>query len=261
MKIKIIKKDGLKDSHYLKNFYSYLKEKQLEIVHKTEDCDLIVAFGGDGTILKAAQQVLVKDVPILAVNMGSLGYLAYVRDSEAVYVLDKFLNNEHKIEKRNFLQVRYNDEMHYALNELVIAKGGIKSTLLSINVYVNKTLINMYRADGIIVATPTGSTAYSLSAGGPIVHPSLKSVSLTPLSPQSLNARPIIVDGKETLSFKLESRDNDIHLNIDGQLHFKVNKEDKIETKLSDRYIRLIRPENRDYFMILREKLKWGDSI
>lgn len=261
MKIKIIKKDGLKDSHYLKNFYSYLKEKNIEIVYKTEECDLIVTFGGDGTILAAAQQVLIKDVPVLAVNMGSLGYLAYVRDSEAIYVLEKFINNDYETENRNFLQVDYNDTHHYALNELVIAKGGIKSTLLSISVYANDKLINKYRADGIIVATPTGSTAYSLSAGGPIVHPSLESVSLTPLSPQSLNARSIVVDGKETLSFKIESRDNDIHLNIDGQVHFKVNKEDKIETRLSDKVIRLIKPENRDYFMILREKLKWGDSI
>lgn len=261
MKIKIIKKDGLKDSHYLKNFYSYLKEKNIEIVYKTEECDLIVTFGGDGTILAAAQEVLKKDVPVLAVNMGSLGYLAYVRDSEAIYVLEKFLNNDYEIEKRNFLRVDYNDTYHYALNELVIAKGGIKSTLLSISVYVNEKLVNKYRADGIIVATPTGSTAYSLSAGGPIVHPSLKSVTLTPLSPQSLNVRSIVVDGKETLSFKIESRDNDIHLNIDGQIHFKVNKEDKIETRLSEKVIRLIKPENRDYFMILREKLKWGDSI
>ena len=261
MKIKIIKKDGLKDSHYLKVFYSYLEEKKIEIVYKTEECDLIVTFGGDGTILAAAQQVLAKDIPVLAVHMGSLGYLAYTRDSEAVYVLDKFLNNDYEIEERRFLEVRHNEKIHYALNELVIAKGGIKSTLLSVNVYANNTLINKYRADGIIVATPTGSTAYSLSAGGPIVHPGLNSVSLTPLAPQSLNARPIIVDGKEVLSFKLDSRDNDIHLNIDGQIHFKVNKDDKIETQLSDKVVRLIKPENRDYFMILREKLKWGDSI
>ena len=261
MKIRIIKKDGLKASHYLKNFHSYLIEKNIEIVHKTEECDLIVTFGGDGTILAAAQEIFKKDVPILAVNMGSLGYLAYVRDSEAIYVLEKFLENDYRTEERNFLEVKYNEEVHYALNELVIAKGGMKSTLVSIGVYANGELINKYRTDGIIVATPTGSTAYSLSAGGPIVHPRLRSMSLTPLAPQSLNARPIVISGEKRLSFKLESRDNDIHMNLDGQIHFKIHKDDKIETTLSNKSIKLIKPENRDYFSILREKLKWGDSI
>ena len=261
MKIRIIKKHNLEDTHYMKKFYEYLKLRDIEIVYKTEECDLIVTFGGDGTILEAAQAVLVKDVPILAVNMGSLGYLACIRDSEAIYILEKFLENDYKIEKRNFLKINYNGDYHYALNELVIAKGGIKSSLIEISVYAESELINKYRADGIIVATPTGSTAYSLSAGGPIVHPALNSILLTPLSPQSLTTRAVVLDGDKMLSFNLESRENDIHLNIDGKTHFKIHKQDKIETKLSRKGIRLIKSESRDYFQILREKLKWGDSF
>ena len=127
-------------------------------------------------------------------------------------------------------------------------------------VYANGTFVNKYRADGIIIATPTGSTAYSLSAGGSIVHPNLRALSITPLSPQSLTARPIIIDGNEMLSFKVCSRDNDTHLNIDGRINFRIKEEDKISAVMSKKKVRIIRSGKSDYYGILREKLRWGES-
>ena len=260
MKARIVKKEYLNEE-LLVPFYKYLNEKEIEIVDKIEAADIMITLGGDGTILSAAQEILEKDIPILAINMGSLGYLADVKLEESFSMLDNILLGKYSVEKRHFLEVKKNDEIFYALNELVIAKGGLKSKLINVEVYSNERFINKYRADGIIVSTPTGSTAYSLSAGGPIIHPELSALSITPLSPQSLTARPIIVGGDAKLSFKISSRDDDVHMDIDGKMNYKIEEKDVIEATLSTKTLTLIKPENRDYFMILREKLKWGDSI
>ena len=135
------------------------------------------------------------------------------------------------------------------------------SHLMEVEVYSNDIFVNKYRADGVIVSTPTGSTAYSLSAGGSIVHPNLKALIITPLSPHSLNARSIVVDGNDYLSFKIFSRDNDAHLNLDGSEYLKVDSSDRISAILSKKKIRIVRSGNKDYYSILREKLKWGDSV
>ena len=185
--------------------------------------------------------------------------MADVKLEESFSMLDNILLGKYSVEKRHFLEVKKNDEIFYALNELVIAKGGLKSKLINVEVYSNERFINKYRADGIIVSTPTGSTAYSLSAGGPIIHPELSALSITPLSPQSLTARPIIVGGDAKLSFKISSRDDDVHMDIDGKMNYKIEEKDVIEATLSTKTLTLIKPENRDYFKILREKLKWGD--
>ena len=258
MRVRIIKKEYLNEDLLVK-FYKYLDDKQIEIVNIIDDADIMITLGGDGTILSAAQEILEKDIPILAINMGSLGYLADVKLEESFSMLDNILLGKYSVEKRHFLEVKKNDEIFYALNELVIAKGGLKSKLINVEVYSNERFINKYRADGIIVSTPTGSTAYSLSAGGPIIHPELSALSITPLSPQSLTARPIIVGGDAKLSFKISSRDDDVHMDIDGKMNYKIEEKDVIEATLSTKTLTLIKPENRDYFKILREKLKWGD--
>ena len=134
------------------------------------------------------------------------------------------------------------------------------SRLNEVEVFSNNIFVNKYRADGVIVATPTGSTAYSLSAGGSIVHPSLKALIITPLSPHTLSARSIVVDGKEKLSFRIYSRDNDTHINLDGREYHKVGSTDSISAVLSEKSIKIIRSGKKDYYSILREKLKWGDS-
>ena len=238
-KVRIVK-SGYGDEDLLKDFYDYLKAKDIQEVFGVEEADLIISLGGDGTMLVAAKEAILRNIPVLAINMGSLGYLAEVKPQNAVKMLQDYENGNYKTEERSFLEVKYEDNVFYALNELVI---------------------NKYRADGIIVATPTGSTAYSLSAGGSIVHPGLNALSITPLAPQSLTARPIIVNGCEVLSFKATSRDDAVHLNIDGNQWFQIQENDLVTARLSKKKIRIIKPINSDYYSILRQKLKWGDSV
>jgi probable inorganic polyphosphate/ATP-NAD kinase len=259
-KIKIIKNDFVKEE-LLSDFYKYIKENDIAETENVENADLIVSFGGDGTILVAAKETLKKNIPVMAVNMGTVGYMAEIKPENAVEMLEKYRKNECIIDERAFLEIEYNDEIFYALNELLIIKGGLVSHLIHVEVYSNDIFVNKYRADGIIVATPTGSTAYSLSAGGSIVHPELKALYITPLLPQSLTARPIIVDGKDRLSFKVYTRDNDAHLNIDGSECFHIKSTDRISATLSEKKVKIIRSENSDYYNILREKLKWGESL
>ena len=259
-KVRIIK-SGYGNEELLKDFYSYLKERNIQEVFGVEQADLIISLGGDGTMLISAKEAIRGNIPVLAVNMGSLGYLAEVKPQDAVKMMQDYENGNYKLEERSFLEVRYEDNIFYGLNELVITKGGHEAHLIQVEVYSNDIFVNKYRADGIIVATPTGSTAYSLSAGGSIVHPGLNALTITPLAPQSLTARPIIVNGCEVLSFKATSRDDAVHLNIDGNQWFQIQKGDLVSARISDKKVKIIKPMNSDYYSILRQKLKWGDSV
>jgi len=259
-KVRIIK-SGYGNEELLKSFYNYLKEKNIQEVFGVEQADLIISLGGDGTMLISAKEAIRGNIPVLAINMGSLGYLAEIKPQDAVKILQDYENGNYKLEERSFLEVKYEDNIFYALNELVITKGGHEAHLIQVEVYSNDIFVNKYRADGIIVATPTGSTAYSLSAGGSIVHPGLNALTITPLAPQSLTARPIIVNGCEVLSFKATSRDDAVHLNIDGNQWFQIQKGDLVSARISDKKVKIIKPMNSDYYSILRQKLKWGDSV
>ena len=259
-KVRIIK-SGYGNEELLKSFYNYLKEKNIQEVFGVEQADLIISLGGDGTMLISAKEAIRGNIPVLAINMGSLGYLAEIKPQDAVKILQDYENGNYKLEERSFLEVRYVDNIFYGLNELVITKGGHEAHLIQVEVYSNDIFVNKYRADGIIVATPTGSTAYSLSAGGSIVHPGLNALTITPLAPQSLTARPIIVNGCEVLSFKATSRDDAVHLNIDGNQWFQIQKGDLVSARISDKKVKIIKPMNSDYYSILRQKLKWGDSV
>ena len=259
-KVRIIK-SGYGNEELLKDFYSYLKERNIQEVFGVEQADLIISLGGDGTMLISAKEAIRGNIPVLAVNMGSLGYRAEVKPQDAVKMMQDYENGNYKIEERSFLEVKYEDNIFYALNELVITKGGHEAHLIQVEVYSNDVFVNKYRADGIIVATPTGSTAYSLSAGGSIVHPGLNALTITPLAPQSLTARPIIVNGCEVLSFKATSRDDAVHLNIDGNQWFQIKKGDLVSARISKKKVRIVKPVSSDYYSILRQKLKWGDSV
>ena len=259
-KVRIIK-SGYGNEELLNSFYNYLREKNIQEVFGVEQADLIISLGGDGTMLISAKEAIRGNIPVLAINMGSLGYLAEIKPQDAVKMLQDYENGNYKLEERSFLEVRYEDNIFYGLNELVITKGGHEAHLIQVEVYSNDIFVNKYRADGIIVATPTGSTAYSLSAGGSIVHPGLNALTITPLAPQSLTARPIIVNGCEVLSFKATSRDDAVHLNIDGNQWFQIQKGDLVSARISDKKVKIIKPMNSDYYSILRQKLKWGDSV
>lgn len=257
--IKIVKKENIDENNMLLDFYKYINENGIKEVNDTKYADLILSLGGDGTLLLAAKEALIKNVPIIAVNMGTLGYLAEINPSEIKEIIEKYKKDEHIIDERNFLEVKYKGKKYYGLNEMVIIKGGSMSKLIEVEVFANDVFVNKYRLDGIIVGTPTGSTAYSLSAGGSIVNPNLKAMTITPICPQSLNARPIVINGNEKLKFRAYSRDNDIHMSIDGNDCFYVDSNDEINVTLSNKKIKIVRSGNKDYYSILREKLKWGD--
>lgn len=263
-------KVGIIYNKYKKNavkFYekllNHLKEKDIEVLEKKDysKAKVLIVIGGDGTLLNASKKLEDLSIPVLAVNMGSLGFLTDVREEEAFEMFEIFLKGDCIFEERAFLEVRVNDKKNYVLNDAVLKRGGILARMLRINLYANDIFVNTYRADGVIIATPTGSTAYSLSAGGPIVKPDLNAIIITPIAPHTLTARPIILSGNEEIRIEILEEDNDVHLMLDGQDSIKVEMKDEIRLSLSTKKLKLIKPKNRGYYSILREKLKWGDKL
>lgn len=228
---------------------------------KILEADFFIVLGGDGTLIKASKMIIDYHKPIVAVNMGSLGFMTEIKVEEAIEVIKEVTGKVYKTEKRYFLEVSINNVKYYALNELVAAKSGFPARMVRINLFSNGSFVNTYRADGIIISSPTGSTAYSMSAGGPIINPKLNAMVITPISPHTLSTRPIVVPGADTLTVEIGDDNEEIYIMLDGQDNLRVEKNDKIEIKMSEKYITLVKPEKRDYYSVLREKLKWGDDI
>ncbi|WP_064590212.1 NAD(+)/NADH kinase [Streptobacillus moniliformis] len=256
MNVKIIKKDTL-SSDEIKYFIEYLNEKKIEVVDDISLADVLITFGGDGTLLSAVEYLRIKNIPVFSINYGSIGYMTKISSKNAITSFEKYINGEYKIDHRKFLEVSFKNKIYYGLNELSILKFAINSELINVRVEQDEKLINVYKADGIIVSTPTGSTAYSLSAGGPILDPSLDAICITPLASQSLTARSIVINGNNTLKFSAFGRSEYVGLNIDGNLHFKLYPEDVVYAKLSDMGIDLIYVDNLNYYNILKQKLHW----
>ena len=242
---------------------NYLFSKGIMIIDSKEidKADFMVVIGGDGTLLSASKKVIDKKIPVIAINLGSLGFLTEVKKEEAFETFDRVINGEFYSDKRYFLEIILNDEKYYALNDVVLSKGGLNMRMASVNFYANNIYVTNYKADGVIVSSPTGSTAYSLSAGGPILTPNLNAIAVTPIAPHTLSARPIILDGQTKLSFESVDKDRELHLILDGQINLTMNELDLLEIKLCDKYISLVKPKERDYYQVLREKLKWGDNL
>lgn len=257
LNVKIVKKDNI-DSEDLIYFYNYLHSKDIKIVEDIKEANLIITFGGDGTILSLIPLLTIKNVPIFSVNYGKLGFVTKISKENAIEYFEEYLNGNYNIDKRELLQVNYKDKTYYALNEISILKSHVSSNLINVELYQENNLINIYKSDGIIVSTPTGSTAYSLSAGGPIIYPNLNVLCVVPLAPQNLSARSIIIEGHKKLRFKSYGRNDYVGLSIDGNLHFKLNKDDIVEAFLSKKYINLICINNDGYFDILKKKLSWS---
>jgi NAD+ kinase len=225
------------------------------------DADLYVVIGGDGTLLNFSKRVLDHPKPVLAVNMGSLGFLTEVRVEDAFFVLKSFFEGNYSVCSRRFLELTINKKKFYALNDFVISKSGIHSRMVSVSVFSDGVFINTYRADGVIIATPTGSTAYSFSSGGPIVKPGLNALVITPIAAHNLNARPIVLPGDETIVVKPDSSEYELHVMLDGQHYLKLSDQDSLSMSLSDKKIDLIRTPRNSFYDILRQKLKWGDKL
>jgi NAD+ kinase len=225
--------------------------------------DLAVVLGGDGTMISVARLVAEREIPILGVNIGGLGFLTAVQKEELYTVLEKVLSNECTIEERIMLKAcvhRHSEciSEYIAMNDVVINKGAL-ARIIDIETYINHIYVATFKADGLIVSTPTGSTAYALSAGGPILYPTLNSIIIAPICPHTLTNRPIVMPDDIQIEIVLKSFSEDVFLTLDGQVGFSLKKDDIIEVKKSQYKAKLFIPCERDYFEILRTKLKWGE--
>ena len=220
---------------------------------------LVVAIGGDGTILNAARVLAPQDVPVLGVNLGTLGFLAEVVPRDLHQAMKKIFAGKHTIEERMLLKARIGDTgtWHYALNDMVIDKGGI-SRVIELHVWINDHFVGSYKADGVIISTPTGSTAYSLSAGGPIMNPKMRAIVATPICPHSLAVRPLVVDHDEVLKIEVLSDHEKMTFNVDGQESHRLRSGDVMTAAAARPTLKLVRVGSRSFYEILRTKLKWG---
>ena len=257
-----------------KNYLIFLDTSTAAIIGETsthdkrgvsEQADLLIALGGDGTLLGVARAAYPYSVPILAVNLGSLGFLAAISIEELYPTLENILAGKFEIENRMLLNAcvwRNGDkvENHNVLNDIVINKS-VVARVINLQVFVNDQYMTSYRADGLIIATPTGSTAYSLSAGGPIIHPSMHTLVLSPICPLMLTNRSILIPDQSVIQVKLSGKYDDVRITLDGQEGYDMKAEDILEIKKTKTTLQLIRGPNKNYYQILRDKLHWGTQI
>lgn len=224
--------------------------------------DLILVLGGDGTMIATARMLGDTEVPVLGVNYGGLGYLAEFRIEELYSALDTILAGNYRVGKRVMLAVELlrgaeNVAQGRVLNDVVINKSAL-ARIIEIEAYLNQQFVNSFRADGLIVSTPTGSTAYNLSAGGPVIYPSMNAVVITPICPFTLSNRPIVVPDESLIELRLITQNEDVALTLDGQVGFPLKPEDRVVIRKSKTTFNLLQPMNRNYFEVLRDKLRWG---
>jgi NAD+ kinase len=227
-----------------------------------ETADLIVVLGGDGTMISTARMVGDNQVLVLGINYGSLGYLTDFRIEEMTQSIEAILRGEYDIDPRVMLSAEHwrGDEMlakGRVLNDVVINKAAL-ARIIQIEVSLNQLFVNSFRADGLIVSTPTGSTAYNLSAGGPIIYPSMNAVVLTPICPFTLTNRPIVIPDTAMIELKLLNENEGVVLTLDGQIGHTLHSGDCVRIRKSRTTFNLVQPPNRNYFDVLRNKLKWG---
>lgn len=228
-----------------------------------EAADVIVVLGGDGTLLSVARLVNNHDVPILGVNLGSLGFLTAISLDELYTVMAEILKKHFKVSRRMMLAVRVYRRQeiistYSVLNDLVINKGAL-ARIIDLETTIDQDYLTTFKADGLIISTPTGSTGYSLSAGGPIVYPTLDSIIVSPICPHTLTNRPLLVLPNSQIETVLTSEDGDVSLTMDGQIGFALQQYDRISVTRADHTIKLITPPTKTYFEVLRTKLKWGE--
>ena len=266
---------------------AWLRERRVETVWTTEaaklvdggdrqvaerealpaQVDVVLVLGGDGTLLSMAKAIAEsgRDVPILAVNFGSLGFLTEITRPEILSSLDTVLNNRATHDLRMMLRATATRRAqaplsHMALNDVVFTRTAL-SRMIELSVSVGDQFVTTVKADGLIVATPTGSTAYNLAAGGPIVHPSMDALVLTPIAPHMLTNRPIVIPTEREVRVRSTSSNagDEVYVTVDGQTGFGLQEGDEIAIVKSERPLRLIRSTTRSYFEVLRQKLKWNE--
>ena len=224
--------------------------------------DLLIVLGGDGTLLSAVRALAGRSVPILPVNLGGLGFLTSVTREELYPALEQVLAGKHATSERMLLEAEVvrngaTAKRQTALNDAVVNKAAL-ARMLDFDLYVNRAHVARYRADGLIVATPTGSTAYSLAAGGPIIHPEVDALLITPICPHMLTNRPLVVPDTARVEIDIAAAEEPVYLTLDGQTGLQLEPEDRVAVTKSASRVVFIRPPEKTYFEVLRSKLRWG---
>ena len=223
--------------------------------------DIVVVFGGDGTLLNAARKYLNYDIPILGINMGNVGFLTDISTDNFEKTIREVLDGNYKIEERNLVSAKFGNNHLYGLNEVVIHSGAY-AQLMRYRLNVNDKVVYEQRSDGLIIATPTGSTAYALSAGGPIIHPSLDVWTILPMLPQSLSSRPFVISTDEKVEMDLFDGPNEnAKICVDGQDDIDIPYGEKILISKMEKTLKLVHPNDNDFFEACREKLGWSLNI
>ena len=223
--------------------------------------DIVVVFGGDGTLLNAARKYLNYDIPILGINMGNVGFLTDISTDNFEKTFKEVLDGNYKIEERNLVSAKFGNNHLYGLNEVVIHSGAY-AQLMRYRLNVNDKVVYEQRSDGLIIATPTGSTAYALSAGGPIIHPSLDVWTILPMLPQSLSSRPFVISSDEKVEMDLFDGPNEnAKICVDGQDDIDIPYGEKILISKMEKTLKLVHPNDNDFFEACREKLGWSLNI
>lgn len=246
----------------------FLRARGMEVTSDEQEigrsADLVVVLGGDGTLIHAAALLQGRPVPILGVNMGNLGFMTEVPHEELYTALEEVLAGSAQVSERMKLRVHLHRDGSpervldmEVLNEVVLAKGAL-SRMLELEIRCGDAFVTNLRGDGIIVATPTGSTAYALSAAGPIMDPAMRGVILAPICPHTLTQRPLVVPDDKTVELIIRN-DTDVFLTLDGQKGMKLSRGDRVQAKQSQNRVLLVRNPRIDFFGILRAKLRWGD--
>jgi NAD+ kinase len=230
----------------------------------SEEADLLLVLGGDGTLLVAAREAAARGVPVLPINMGSLGFLTSFTVEELYPALENVLAGHATINERVLLLVECVSKgqtatQQHVLNDAVVHKGTL-ARMIELELRIDGSFVCRYRADGLIIATPTGSTAYSMSAGGPIVHPAVESILITPICPHTLSDRPVVVRDTSQIELRLSETSDSVFLTLDGQTGVPMQAGDRVRITRAAERLKLIQPPNKTYFEILRNKLKWGEA-
>lgn len=264
----ITKIDDPEAVHYGQKLISWLKERNIEteLNRIIPDLDILIILGGDGTLLHVAEEAAHYSIPVIGINLGNLGFLTELTKDESKAALEEILSGSVTMEKRQMLKARRiqgknKSNYFFALNDVVINKNTLDQLLL-LSTSADGNYITTYKADGLIFSTPTGSTAYNLSAGGPLVHPGLATILVTPICPFMLSSRPIILppDRIITSQFMAGQHDRSAKIIIDGQVSWDMFPGDILEIQTAEHPLQLISSKNRDYFEILRNKLQWGGN-
>ena len=240
------------------------KNKNFTILNHEEyvkKVDIVIVFGGDGTLLNAARKYLNYEIPILGINMGNVGFLTDISTENFEKTIREVFEGSYKIEERNLVSAKFGNKHLYGLNEVVIHSGAY-AQLMRYRLNVNDKVVYEQRSDGLIIATPTGSTAYALSAGGPIIHPSLDVWTILPMLPQSLSSRPFVISSNEKVEMDLFDGPNDnAKICVDGQDDIDVPYGEKILISKMEKTLKLVHPKDNDFFEACREKLGWSLNI